>query len=135
MHNIDSNQNVYHKLELVQKTNNRNPNFGKCMSRRRFLKITKYLHFYNDGIIKSRETLDKLAPIVKFFNDKFKELYVLEEHISIDESLMKFKGRMKHKVFNPSKRARFGIKFYKLCESASGYCHSLKYMQETATII
>jgi hypothetical protein len=39
---------------------------------------------------------------------------------------MKFKGRMQNKVFNPSKRARFGIKFYKLCESASGYCHSFK---------
>ncbi|XP_050038624.1 piggyBac transposable element-derived protein 4-like [Dermacentor andersoni] len=35
---------------------------------------------------------------------------------------MKFRGRLCFVQFNPSKRARFGIKFYKICESTSGYC-------------
>ncbi|KAL3225609.1 hypothetical protein MRX96_049170 [Rhipicephalus microplus] len=35
---------------------------------------------------------------------------------------MKFRGRLSYVQFNPSKRARFGVKFYKLCESSSGYC-------------
>lgn len=39
---------------------------------------------------------------------------------------MKFRGRLSYKLFNPTKRARFGIKFYKLCESKSGYCIGFK---------
>lgn len=33
---------------------------------------------------------------------------------------------MSCKQFNPSKRTRFGIKFYKVCESTSGYCNNFK---------
>ncbi|GFR13151.1 piggyBac transposable element-derived protein 4 [Trichonephila clavata] len=50
----------------------------------------------------------------------------VKEMLSLDESLMKFKGRLSYKQFNPSKRARFGIKFYKICESKSGYCSGFK---------
>ncbi|CAM1325723.1 PGBD4 (predicted) [Pycnogonum litorale] len=39
---------------------------------------------------------------------------------------MRFKGRLSWKQYNPSKRARFGIKYYKLCESKSGY---IKYFE------
>lgn len=50
----------------------------------------------------------------------------MKKDISIDESLMKFRGRLSYKQFNPSKRARFGVKIYKLCESESGYCYQFK---------
>ncbi|XP_035737762.1 piggyBac transposable element-derived protein 4-like [Vespa mandarinia] len=33
---------------------------------------------------------------------------------------------MSYKQYNPSKKARFGVKFYKLCESKSGYCIQFK---------
>ena len=39
---------------------------------------------------------------------------------------MKFRGRLKFVQYNPSKRSRFGIKFYKLCESKTGYCLKFK---------
>lgn len=48
----------------------------------------------------------------------------MKENIAIDESLMKFKGRMFHKQFNLSKKTKFEKKFYKLCESTSGYCYN-----------
>ncbi|KAK8772743.1 hypothetical protein V5799_024013, partial [Amblyomma americanum] len=35
---------------------------------------------------------------------------------------MKFCGRLSYAQFNSSKRAKFGLKFYKLYESSSGYC-------------
>ncbi|KAK8769229.1 hypothetical protein V5799_014306 [Amblyomma americanum] len=65
--------------------------------------------------------------------------YSPEEGLAVDESLMKFRGRLAYVQFNPSKRARFGVKFYKLCESASGYClnfsvYTGKCEQTTATI-
>lgn len=53
-------------------------------------------------------------------------MYTPEGDVSIDKSLMKFKGRLSNVVFSPKKRARYGIKFYKLCESSSGYCCRFK---------
>ncbi|XP_043593045.1 piggyBac transposable element-derived protein 4-like isoform X2 [Bombus pyrosoma] len=50
----------------------------------------------------------------------------MQENVTIDESLMKYKGHLSYKQFNPSEGVRFGIKFYKLCESKSGYCYDLK---------
>lgn len=102
------------------------PIFGKTMPLMRFLQITRFLHFSNNATADNIDKLHKIKPVIQFFNKKFKEVYTMEEDIAIDESLMKFKGRMSYKQFNPSKRARFGIKFYKLCESASGYYYDFK---------
>lgn len=53
--------------------------------------------------------------------DKFSTVYVPEQNITVDESLMPFRGRLSWKQYIPSKRSRFGIKFFMLCESSSGY--------------
>ncbi|XP_035214082.1 piggyBac transposable element-derived protein 4-like [Stegodyphus dumicola] len=50
--------------------------------------------------------------------------YSLSKNVSIDESLMLYKGRLGWVQYMPLKRARFGIKFYMLCESESGYMWS-----------
>lgn len=68
--------------------------------------------------------MSKIKSVINFLNQKFKEVYIMKKDISIDESLMKFRGRLSYKQFNPSKRARFGVKIYKLCES--GYCYQFK---------
>jgi hypothetical protein len=52
----------------------------------------------------------------------FREVYYPQENVAIDESLIKCRGRLCYIQFNPWKRARFGIKVYKICESASAYC-------------
>ena len=48
-------------------------------------------------------------------------MYTPEANIAIDESLMLYKGRLGWVQYLPLKRARFGIKYYMLCESSSGY--------------
>ena len=43
------------------------------------------------------------------------------ENICVDESLMLWKGRLGFRQYIKSKRARFGIKSYEICESTTGY--------------
>ncbi|GBN07442.1 PiggyBac transposable element-derived protein 4, partial [Araneus ventricosus] len=43
------------------------------------------------------------------------------QDISIDESLIGYKGRLGWKQYIPTKRSRFGVKLFQLCESESGY--------------
>ncbi|ROT80302.1 PiggyBac transposable element-derived protein 4 [Penaeus vannamei] len=51
------------------------------------------------------------------------------QEIAIDESLWKFRGRLAFRTYNSTKRARFGLKVYKLCAStgpAAGYTFCFK---------
>ncbi|GFV83483.1 probable RNA-directed DNA polymerase from transposon BS [Trichonephila clavipes] len=100
------------------------PFFGKVMGELRFGLLMKFLHFVN---IESSSDLDhntKLKKIREFHNlivHKFKSVYVPKPDISVDESLIAYKGRLSWKQYIPQKRARFGIKLFQLCESESGY--------------
>lgn len=102
------------------------PIFGKVMPLKRFTQISRCLHFSNNVTHCNNDRLDKIRPIINYWNEKFNKIYTLNENISIDESLMRYKGRLIYKQFNPSKRARFGLKIYKLCEAKTGFCSKFK---------
>lgn len=53
--------------------------------------------------------------------NRFKSVYSPNPEISIDESLIAHKGNLIWKQYIPSKRSRFGIKLFQLCESESSY--------------
>ncbi|XP_023230290.1 piggyBac transposable element-derived protein 4-like [Centruroides sculpturatus] len=101
------------------------PSFSKLMTKKKFLTIKKYLHFADtdtfDPETHPNPKLNKIWPLIEHLNFKFSTLYTPEEDITVDESLLLFKGRLSWKQYIRSKRARFGIKFYNLCESSSGY--------------
>lgn len=62
------------------------------------------------------------ALVLNHLKQNFREVYYPEQNVGIDETLLKFRGRLCYIQFNPQKRARFGITIYKICESVSGYC-------------
>lgn len=102
------------------------PFYRQIMKERRFFLLKKFLHFTDNNEEQEipNAKLNKLWPIIEMVNKIFSTVYIPEENISIDESLMLYKGRLSWKQYIPSKRARFGIKLYKLCESSSSYIWS-----------
>ena len=97
------------------------PLFPASMKRDRWMCIASFLHFANNEDETARtDKLRKIRPLITFFQDKFQTVYIPYKHISIDEELVPWKGRLDFRQFIPSKRARFGVKIYALCES-SGY--------------
>ncbi|XP_072000375.1 vomeronasal type-2 receptor 26-like [Engystomops pustulosus] len=60
------------------------------------------------------DRLFKIRPVLTFLEEKFSAVYTPQREISVDESLMSFKGRVKFRQYLPNKRARYGIKLYKL---------------------
>jgi hypothetical protein len=97
------------------------PIFRETMIRERFRLISRFLHFAEDSSADPSDKLRKIRPIIDHFSSKFSELYYPTQDIALDESLMKFRGRLSYVQCNRSKRSRFGIKIYKICESNSGY--------------
>lgn len=105
------------------------PFFLQAMSFRRFKQIKQFLHFSNNAEYNPQThpypKLNKIWPILEKLNCLFKNSLTPDRDVTIDESLLLFKGRLSWMQYIPLKRARFGIKSYMLCESKSGYLWSM----------
>ena len=88
------------------------PIFNQVTRRNRFL--LRFLHFadntqYNPAD-PDRDKLYKLRSIINMIKDRCCRVYSPGKCLSMDESLVLFKGRLSFKQYISSKRARFGIK-------------------------
>lgn len=93
-------------------------NFNGCktvMSRNRFQMILRFWHFANNEEETTR--LDKIMPLIDHLNDKMMEIYQPNRDLSIDESMMLWRGRLVFRQYIKNKRHKYGVKFYELCES------------------
>ncbi|KAJ1143324.1 hypothetical protein NDU88_009634 [Pleurodeles waltl] len=105
--------------------------FPATMTRNRYLLLLRMLHFVDNALALPRDHPDcdrlfKIRPVLDHFVDRFSEVYVPGKEISVDESLVLFKGRLVFKQYIPSKRARYGIKLYLLSESSTGYVYNFR---------
>ena len=107
------------------------PVFSSTMSRTRYHTIMRFLH-YNDNTQcpprndPSHDKLFKIRPLLNFFSEKFPQLFVPDQNISVDESLVHFTGRLGIKQYIPNKRSRYGVKLYKLCDRVTGYVYAFR---------
>ncbi|KAG8239803.1 hypothetical protein J437_LFUL019419 [Ladona fulva] len=97
------------------------PIFGELMSRDRYLTILRMLHFSDNNIPNSGDRLHKIRPVVDYLRATFRNTLVPFQNLCIDESLMLFKGRLFFKQYIPSKRNRFGVKIFVICDCETGY--------------
>nr|XP_018912762.1 PREDICTED: piggyBac transposable element-derived protein 4-like [Bemisia tabaci] len=104
------------------------PYFGQFMPYRRFILLSTFFHIVSKEQQEhdERDKFKKIRWVYELFNHKFASIYYPEQKIDLDESLMAFRGWLSYIQYNKAKRARFGMKFYKLCESKSGYCSKFK---------
>ncbi|CAH1982575.1 unnamed protein product [Acanthoscelides obtectus] len=94
--------------------------------KKRFHLLLKFLHFVDNSTINAdtkNRKLAKVLPLLNHLREQFMTSYVPERDIAIDESLIGWKGRLGWKQYIPSKRKRFGIKLFALCET-SGYMYN-----------
>ncbi|PNF41852.1 hypothetical protein B7P43_G15799 [Cryptotermes secundus] len=104
------------------------PVFRETMPFSRFRDINRYLHFASDTEIDKIDRLRKVKPIIKFLQEKYRNMYVPGQNIAISESIMKFR-----EIQHNSSRRTCGLKIYKLCETSTGYCWNFKVYQGKAT--
>ena len=99
------------------------PGFSSTMSSSRFLSILRYLHFVNnrDANIDKNKKMWKVQPVITYLIRRFQRLYHPRRQIAIDETMIKFKGRLKIKQYIQNKPTKWGIKLFTLAESKTGY--------------
>ncbi|XP_037774642.1 piggyBac transposable element-derived protein 4-like [Penaeus monodon] len=97
--------------------------FAKTMTRDRYDALTSALHFA------AEDRLWKLRPVLDVLESTYRSVFVPNKNVTVDESLWAFKGCHHTIQYNPSKRARRGLKVYKLCSSdgpEAGYTAAFK---------
>lgn len=101
--------------------------FSEVMSRNHFELISSFLHFTDNEADRPERGEDnydplwKIRPLIDICEPQYTAVYTPQCQLSIDESIIKFKGRLSFRQYLPSKPTRWGIKQYALCESKSGY--------------
>jgi hypothetical protein len=90
--------------------------FGQLFSRDRFLLLLKYLHFNDNSNQVGDDKLHKIKPVINELRKKFRLLIIPHKNLCIDESLVLWKGLLAFKQYTPTKRHRFGIKVFVICD-------------------
>lgn len=103
------------------------PIFARILSRDRFRQIWAAWHFSNNAEADlSADRLQKVRPILDYFLPKFKNVYKPKRELSLDESIMAWRGRLVFKVYNASKINKYGVLIRMVCEATSGYVCNLR---------
>ncbi|CAH2012125.1 unnamed protein product [Acanthoscelides obtectus] len=94
--------------------------FRNYMSRNRFLVVLRCLHFAHnpqEGEPRPADRLHKVRTLVDFFNHKMFAIYSPQKNLSIDESMLLWRGRLLFRQYIKNKKHKYGVKFYLLTES------------------
>lgn len=95
--------------------------FNKHMSRDRYTILLKILCFSDKKSERSEDRLAKIRGPFDKLREIFKKSFSPFRNLCNDESLLLFKGRLFFKQYIPSKRNRFGIKSFVLCDCSTGF--------------
>jgi len=100
--------------------------FNNIMSRNRYQLLSSFLHFNNNENQIARgepgyNPLFKVQPLLDIVDPLYESVYVPGRNLSIDESIVKFKGRVFFRQYLPAKPTKWGLKEFVLCEAGTGY--------------
>lgn len=101
--------------------------FGQIMSRDRYLLLQSFLHFSDNAKQPEKGSPDynplfKVQPLLDLTQRTYTAVYQPGQNLAIDESMIKYKGRIGFRQYMPNKPTKYGIKDFVLAESATGYC-------------
>ncbi|KAH9628550.1 hypothetical protein HF086_001157 [Spodoptera exigua] len=86
------------------------------MSYNRFNTILRCWHFTEVDISAiGAQRSHKIYPLIHKVVDNFRRLYLPGDVIVVDESMVKFRGKLIILTYNPAKTDRYGMKIYKAC--------------------
>ncbi len=98
---------------------------ASVMTASRYKKITENLHCNNNETQppKSDPNYDKLHKVkllLEALNDNVRKVYEPSSVVTVDQSMIPFKGRNVLKQYMPKKPVKWGYKVWCLCDSCTG---------------
>ena len=98
------------------------------LKRDRFSLLLKFFHLNDGRLYKKKgemghDPLFKLRPFLTPLINNFKASYTLNREVSVDESMIGFKGRLSFIQYMPKKPTKWGMKAYVLSDAHTGYIY------------
>ena len=105
--------------------------FREIMPRDRFLILLQFFHVVNnnDQPLRDDAAYDKafkIRPVIDYLVPKWQQYFGPDRELSVDESIIPFKGRTTLKQYMPDKPNKWGLKAWCLADAASGYVYNWK---------
>ena len=105
--------------------------FSDIMSGRRFELLMRYIHLNDTQKMPPRDNIQydklyKIRPLYDLVVSAFKNAYIPNQNISVDESVISFKGRLSWVQYLPNKPHKWGIKAWVMADSSNGYVCNFK---------
>lgn len=109
------------------KDNSRIPFFSNIFTRKRFNQIFWMLHLKTFDSAKNdiKTRIQPASNFLEYINPRFSDYFIPGENICVDESVIKFKGKISFITYNPNKPTKWGIQIYVLADSETGYEYSI----------
>ena len=95
------------------------------MIQNHFYEILQNLHFADNRKDSKTENAFNMRPVIDHLNSKFSKVLSNDSQQSIDEHMVKFKGRSGMKQYIKSKPIKWSLKFWFCCSSKSGYLYKM----------
>ena len=107
------------------------PWFSTVMSQRKFLTLTRCLHFANNtnSLPRTDPSFDKLwkiRQVIEVIKQRCKKIYSPGKCVSVDESMIGTCGRLSFLQYLPKKPTKWGIKLWVCAESKTGYIYNFE---------
>ena len=97
------------------------PFFGSVFSRNCFEQIFWLLHVSKDDPNYSGEKINKVNDVLEILICNFQQSSAPGRNVSVDETMVGFRGRFAAKQYMPSKPNKYGMKAFTLADSKHGY--------------
>ena len=102
------------------------PQFTQVFTRSRFMHLWSNLHLVDNAqqlprTDPSHDRLFKVRPVIRILQDTFLEHYYPRQNVSVDESMVRFKGRSSMKQYLPLKPIKRGFKVWSASCACCGY--------------
>lgn len=96
------------------------PGLQKYMGRNRFMGIMRCLHFspnpVNEDDAGYGDRLQKIRFLQDYLNNRMEEIYYPGKQLSLDESMLLWRGRLQFRQFMKGKKHKYGMKLYLLAQ-------------------
>ena len=106
------------------------PKYRNVITGHRFQALSSCLHFVNNNDQVRNDhpnynALFKVQPVLDRVVASWEAAVKTAKHLSLDESMTPFRGRVHFRQYIKSKHHRYGVKAFAVCDSKTAYC--LKY--------
>jgi len=108
------------------------------MKRDRFSLLLRFLHLNDNSRYKGKgepghDPLFKLRPFLEPLITNFQSVYTLHREVSVDETMIGFKGRLDFIQYMPKKPTKWGLKAFVLADAHTGYVYNWHLYTGTCT--